>query len=62
MRCKLKFQFDDYKGTAVVDLPKPMSLKELKVGPNLSDYMEHATDQHNLSIGVLILTRVECIT
>ena len=49
MRCKVKFQFDDYKGTAVVDLPKPMSLKELKVGPNLSDYMEHATDQHNLS-------------
>ena len=49
MRCKLKFQFDDYKGTAVVDLPKPMSLKELKVGPNLRVYLEHETDKHNLS-------------
>lgn len=49
MRCKLKFQFDDYKGTAIVSLPTSMSLKELKVDSNLSDYMEHATDQHNLS-------------
>lgn len=48
MLYKLIFQFDDYKGSAVVNLPYAMTLKELQDDSQLSNYMDAAINKHDL--------------
>ncbi len=44
MKYKLKFQFDDYKGYAVITLPKEESLNELKHDLDLGKYLLNAKE------------------
>lgn len=46
MRCKVTFRFDNYKGSAEIEVPKSESLEELQKDKELPEYVKNAKESN----------------